>query len=663
MKEITLTINGKQVKGKEGDTILEICQANGIDLPTLCHYKGLSDVGACRLCIVEVERERRPVPACTYPARDGLVIYTHNEMLEKYRRLILELMFTERNHLCAQCVASGDCELQQLAYKYQMDNVRYPYSWPALPVDSVNKYLVIDHNRCVLCGRCIRTCDEVVGIHTLDFGYRGWRDIVVADLNQPLGVSSCISCGACFQVCPTGAIFSKASAYKGKPEECQKVSSICPACGVGCEIEALIKDNRLVRIDSPSLTNNRGILCHKGRFTPLYQNNKRIKTALVRNGHGKLEPCSLNEAINIAAKRLAELKVRHGSNSIAAIASSQASNDSLTAFKEFVTSTLGSKLLDTLDGDAYRTIIQGIKAYQENLGLEIETKLEEILQADCIVLAGASPLESHPVAGSYIARAVRQNKAKLIVIDTAQNAFPYHAEVWLKPKEGKEALALSLLTKAVIDKGTVKDSAQAKKIKASLEDINVRQSSEQAGISTDSLLQAVDPISRSKHAVIIYGDGILQQKNPALVTCLLNLATIAGNQNTGKPRIISLKPGGNSRGAWDMGIANPSESIIDRLTKDGVKCLYLLLGDDQAEFPKLLKLPKEIEFIVVQTSYLSPVTSKAHLVLPSPTWTEASEKYSTLDGITKSTSRLIKPPDSIKTNAEILNEISKQLRK
>lgn len=112
-----------------------------------------------------------------------------------------------------------------------------------------------------------------------------------------------------------------------------------------------------------------------------------------------------------------------------------------------------------------------------------------------------------------------------------------------------------------------------------------------------------------------------------------------------------------------MGIANPSESIIDRLTKDGVKCLYLLLGDDQAEFPKLLKLPKEIEFIVVQTSYLSPVTSKAHLVLPSPTWTEASEKYSTLDGITKSTSRLIKPPDSIKTNAEILNEISKQLRK
>lgn len=663
MKEITLTINGKQVKGKEGDTVLEICQANGIDLPTLCHYKGLSDVGACRLCIVEIERERRPVPACTYPARDGLVIYTHNEMLEKYRRLILELMFTERNHVCAQCVVSGDCELQQLAYKYQMDNVRYPYSWPALPVDSVNKYLVIDHNRCILCGRCIRTCDEVVGIHTLDFGNRGWKDMVVADLNQPLGTSSCISCGACFQVCPTGAIFSKTSAYKGKSDECQKVSSVCPLCGVGCDIEALIKDNRLVRIDSPSLTSNRGILCYKGRFTPLYKNNKRIETAMVRNSDGNLEPCPLNEAIDLTAKRLAELKARHGNNSIAGIASSQIGNDSLKAFKDLITNALGSKLLDTLDGDAFRTSLRGITTYQERSGLDIETTLEEILQADCILVVGANPFESHPVAGSYISRAVRQNKATLIVIDTSQNGFPYHAKLWLKPKKGKEELALSLLTKAVIDNASVKDSAQATKIKAHLKDIDVRRSSEQAGISADSLLQAADIISRSKHSLIIYGDGILQHNNPGLVASLLNLATISGNQNTGKPKIISLKPTGNSRGAWDMGIANSSESIMDNLVKSDVKCLYLLLADDQTQFSKILKLPKGIEFIVVQSSYLSPAASKAQVILPSPIWTETGEQYTTLDGTTKSTSRLVRPPDSIKTNAEILSEISKRLRK
>jgi len=135
MSKITLTINDKQVVGQEGDTVLDVCKKNGIDVPTLCHFKGLTDVGACRLCVVEIEKERRPVPSCTYPARDGLVVRTHTEKLEKNRRQILELMFAERNHLCPYCVASGDCELQNLAYKYQMDNVRYELPWPALPVD------------------------------------------------------------------------------------------------------------------------------------------------------------------------------------------------------------------------------------------------------------------------------------------------------------------------------------------------------------------------------------------------------------------------------------------------------------------------------------------------------------------------------------------------
>jgi formate dehydrogenase major subunit len=663
MKDITLTINGKEVKGKEGDTVLEVCEANNIYVPTLCHLKGLTDIGACRMCVVDIERERRPVPACTYPARDGLVVQTHNEKLEKYRRLILELIFTERNHLCAQCVASGDCELQSLAYKYQMDNARYPYSWPALPVDSVNDYLVIDHNRCILCGRCIRTCDEIVGVHTLDFGHRGWKDVVVADFNQPLGASSCISCGACFQVCPTGAIFSKNSAYKGRTEECQKVNSICPICGVGCEIEALVKDNRLVRIDSPDLTDKRGILCHKGRFTPLYSKNERVKAALVKNSHGKPEPRPLPEAIDAVAKKLGELKAQYGSNSIAGIASSQASNESLKAFKEFISGTIGSELIDTLDGDIYRTISKGMNNHKAQGGLDIETSLEEILKADCIIVVGANPLESHPVAGSYITRAARQNKATLIVIDPSQNTFPYHATLWLQPKEGKEPLALDVLSKALIDKGIKKGSARTKEIVASLKDINVKQSSKQAGISTDDILEAAKMLSKAKHSIIIYGEGILQNQNPGMITSLLNLAAMASSQDKEKPQIISLKPKGNSRGAWDMGIANSSESIMKNVTRSNVKALYILLSDDYVDASELPNLGKGLEFIVIQASYLSSATSKANVVLPSPIWAEVGEKYTTLDGVAKSTSRLIKPPDGIKSDSEILREISKQMKK
>jgi formate dehydrogenase major subunit len=638
MKEITLTIDGKQVKGKEGATVLEICQANNIDVPTLCHLKGLTDVGACRMCIVEIERERRPVPACTYPARDGLVVQTHNEKLEKYRRLILELMFTERNHLCAQCVASGDCELQSLAYKYQMDNVRYPYSWPALPVDSVNDYLVIDHNRCILCGRCIRTCDEIVGVHTLDFGYRGWKDMVVADLNQPLGASSCISCGACFQVCPTGAIFSKNSAYKGRRPDCQEITTVCPICGIGCAIKAFVKNNRLIRIDSPDPSRHDGLLCYMGRFGPLSQEHPRVKTPMMRNTQGKLEPCSADEAIDMVAKRLKQFKAQNGS-SIAGVASGQASSRTLKAFKELITGTLGSRFLDTLDGDQYRAVIKGIGAFQDKADLRTETPLESIFDADCILLAGADPFKSHPVAGSYIVRAVRQNKAKLITLDSTQNVLPDYTSLWLKPKKGKEASAVNNLAKSINDE-PVKEATET-------------------GISQKQLTEAVKILGKAKRGIVVYGEGILQQESAGLIAALHKLAASC---DSGKPAIISLRSKGNSRGAWDMGIANSSVSVMNNLAQSGIKALYLLLADDYVEAKELSALPKGLDFLVVQTSYLSSLARKANVVLPSPTWTEIGGNYSTLDGTQISVSRLVKPPEGVRADWETINEIAKRFK-
>jgi NADH dehydrogenase/NADH:ubiquinone oxidoreductase subunit G len=639
MKEITLTIDGKQVKGKEGDTVLEICQANDIYVPTLCHAKGLADVGACRMCIVEIERERRPVPACTYPARDGLVVQTHTEKLEKYRRLVLELMFTERNHLCAQCVASGDCELQSLAYKYQMDNARYPYSWPALPVDSAHDFLIIDHNRCILCGRCIRTCDEIVGVHTLDFGYRGWKDMVVADLNQPLGASSCISCGACFQACPTGAIFSKKSAYKGKRPDCQEITTVCPICGIGCAIKAFVKNNTLTRIDSPDPSRHDGLLCYMGRFGPLSKEHPRVMGPMMRNRQGKLEPCSLNEAIDTAARRLSEFKAQNGSSSIAGVASGQASSQALEAFKELITGTLGSKFLDSLDGDQYRAVIRGIGAFQDEADLKTETPLENILNANCIFLAGADPFKSHPVAGSYIVRAVRQNKAKLITVNSTRDILPDYTSLWLKPGKGKEAQIVNNLAKSVNDK-LVKEAAET-------------------GISQKKLTEAAEILSKADRTIVVYGEGVLQQESAELITALYNLAAAC---NSGKPSILSLRSKGNSRGAWDMGIANSSLSVINHLTQGDTKALYVLLADDYVEAKELSTLPKGLDFLVIQTSYLSSLARKANVVLPSPTWTETTGNYSTLDGTPISVSRSVQPPEGIRTDWETINEIARRIK-
>jgi len=664
MNEITLTINGEQVKGKEGDTILELCKANNIDVPTLCHYDGLSDVAACRLCLVEIEGERRSMPACTYPARDGLVVKTHTERLEKYRRLILELMFTEKNHLCAQCVASGECELQALAYRYQMDNFRYPLSWPSLPVDSVNKYLVVDHNRCVLCGRCIRACDEFASIHTLDFGYRGWRDRVVADLGQPLGESSCISCGACFQVCPTGAIFSKSSAYKGKSSESEQVTSVCPICGVGCEIKAFIKDNRIVKIDSPDLTKPRGLLCGKGRFSTLQAIGKRVLTPL-RRSNGRLEPCSLNEAIEIVSAGLREVKLRYGDNGIAGLISSQLSNESAKAFKDLIVGSLASKQLDSLDGDYFRLVGQALEASGIKKGLkEVEIdSIEDLLKADCLFVVGADPLETHPVVGSYIVRAVRRNGANLIVFNAAKNSFPYQATLWLCPEKGREALAIRALVKLIIDEGLVVTIGRDKSRDARLADIKPLDACKQAGLDYEELHGAASMLARAKHGVIVYGQDILVLKSPELLALLFDLVAICDGDKR-KLRTLWLRPGGNSVGLWNLGVVNGGGFSVAKLSKNkSIKALYLLLGDGEQGVSELAGRPSGIDLLVVQTSFMSAIASEADVVLPSPLWTEVSATYTTLDGLTRHVARLVRPPEGIRADWEVISEVDRRLRR
>lgn len=212
MAVITMTINDELVSGREGQTLLELIRERGIKLPTLCHLEGLEARGGCRLCLVEVQGSNRLVPACVTPAQEGLVITTHSERLVRYRHMILELLFSERNHICAVCVMNGHCELQYEAAAIGMDHVRYDYLNPDLPIDASHERYAIDHNRCILCTRCVRVCDSVEGAHTWDVMGRGVNSRVITDLNQPWGASrSCTSCGKCVQVCPTGALHYKES--------------------------------------------------------------------------------------------------------------------------------------------------------------------------------------------------------------------------------------------------------------------------------------------------------------------------------------------------------------------------------------------------------------------------------------------------------------------
>lgn len=212
----TLTVNGKAVSAAAGTTLLEVCREHAMELPTLCHLDGLSEVGACRLCMVEVAGTPKLHAACVTEAQEGMEVVTDSDRLRRYRRQIVELLFAERNHVCSVCVVNGHCELQSLATRLGMDHVRYRYQHPDTTMDASHPRFILDHARCVLCTRCVRVCDEVEGAHTWDVSGRGAASRVVTDLAAPWGRSdSCTSCGKCVQVCPTGALADKEKATGG----------------------------------------------------------------------------------------------------------------------------------------------------------------------------------------------------------------------------------------------------------------------------------------------------------------------------------------------------------------------------------------------------------------------------------------------------------------
>lgn len=448
MPKVTITINGCSVQAEAGSTVLEAAKAAQVDIPTLCHHPSLADIGACRMCLVEVAKVPALQPSCTYPVAEGMEVQTETPKVVQMRKFILEMLFSERNHYCMYCEMSGDCELQALAYRYGLDHWTYPSPHGKYPVDGTRKYFLMDHNRCILCRRCIRACGDLVANNTLGLKYRGAKTMICADMDAPFGDSTCVSCGTCLQVCPTGALVDRKSAYMGRESQVEKTQSACQACSVGCGIQVVKRAGHVLRVEGDWQSHNGGVLCEAGRFTPVYETRQRLGAPMVRK-NGALAEVGWDEALDAIAARIKEA----GGRRVKAWTTGKVLSETMNQFVELFRGKLGAA-------------VGMLEPTLGSTGLPTGGTIEDLDKADCILVISAHPLSDHRVLGYRIKRA-RFRGASLIVISDSGNSLAQYATQKMASTEVAEAIkACQAASWPVVVYGAGLSAANAERLSA-----------------------------------------------------------------------------------------------------------------------------------------------------------------------------------------------------
>ena len=639
---VQITINGKQIEVPDGTTVLRAAEMAGIYIPTLCDHKELTPYGGCRLCIVEVEGGRVPMASCTLPVSNGMVVKTESDGIRKSREFILSMLFSERNHFCPFCqVSGGDCELQNAAYREEMTHWPIQPGWSNFTVDTSHPYFILDNNRCILCRRCVRACGELAGNFTLSVAERGAASLVVADTDVPLGESTCIKCGTCVQVCPTGALIDRVSAYQGHDKDLTEIKSVCVGCSVGCATKIMVRDNRIVRIEGDwEGAVNHGLLCEHGRYSPVTESRKRITTPQIRK-NGKLEPVSWEEALSTVANKLQPLA--GNKNGVAAIASTRLSAETLNMFKELFADKFQSSLVTSIEEGVPTAVVT---RYAEKNGA-FEGKLDILRNADTVMCIGANISRSHMVAGFLFKRNLPKG-THLINIDPEASDLDDLANIALKTNPASDLALIKGLQAIIVQEGlgrsplTLPDAG-----------LLIEQAVSATGVSREQLNHTAQMLARSISPVILFGKGITAQGDENLVKEIHQLAVLVGAVDSERFGLLSIKGESNSLVATLLG--------MDRaFDLNGQQVVYAAIGDDYVS-NSLVERVSKAPYLIAQACYESKLTEQADVILPVTTWAEQEGHYVNLDGRTQKAQKALIPPETVWDNLAVLNVLAAQM--
>ncbi len=677
-KNVTLTIDGKQVTVPDGTTVLRAAALDGINIPKLCASDMLEPFGSCRLCLVEIQNKKGLPASCTTAVAEGMTVTTQSPRLADVRRNVMELYISDHPLDCLTCPTNGDCELQDMAGAVGLRNVRYGYEGSNhldTEKDNSNPYFTFDPSKCIVCSRCVRACEEVQGTFALTIDGRGFESKVAASQNQSFLDSECVSCGACVQACPTATLTENTLIEKGQPEH--HVITTCAYCGVGCSFRAEMKGEELTRmVPNKDGHANHGHSCVKGRFAFGYATHKdRITTPMVRESiRGPWREVSWDEAIGFAAEKLKKIQKKYGQGAIGGITSSRCTNEETYLVQKLVRTAFGNNNVDTCARVCHSPTGYGLKSTMgESAGTQA---FDSVMKADVIMLIGANPTEAHPVFASQMKRRLREG-ARLIVIDPRAidmvRSPHIEAEYFLGLLPGTNVALINAMAHTVLSEGLEDEAfirARCEEVayknwrKFILDDENSPESMEShTGVTAEKVRQAVRLFAAAPNAAIYYGLGVSEHsQGSTMVMGIANLAMATGNLGREGVGVNPLRGQNNVQGSCDMGsfphelpgyrhISDPSvrklfedEWNVELLSEPGYripnmfdaavsgqfKGLYVQ-GEDVAQSDPdtqhVEKALSSLECMIVQDLFLNETAKFAHVFLPGSSFLEKNGTF------------------------------------
>ena len=635
-------------------------------VPTLCDDPNLAPYGACRVCSVEVALEKdgptRIVASCHTPVAENQHIFTDNKELKDLRKNIVELVLTDHPMECDTCEVDNNCELQTVANDLGIKEHRYnnPKQHKGIPKDTSHSYMRMNLDNCINCGRCVRACDEIQGSFVLTMSGRGFESRITTDNDMVFGDSSCVSCGACAHTCPTDAIsdvFASKSADFDK-----KVRTTCSYCGVGCNLEASIKDGKVVSIDTPKETEvNAGHTCIKGRYAfGFYDHKDRLRSPLIKR-NGKFEEASWDEAYEFIKVKLNKILKENGPDAIAGISSARCTNEENYVFQKMIRAAIGTNNIDCCARICHSPTAWGL---QQTYGTGAATNsTEDIYHADLFLVIGANPTNAHPVTGAKIKQQVMKGR-KLIVLDPVTTELAKLADYHIKLRPGTNVAVLNMMLYYIVQSKLYKEDFILSRTEGfenfvkEIKKLDVDQLAKVAGVDKQLIKEAAIAYATAKNSMEFHGLGVTEHEQGSKTVMLIaDLAMITGNIGRKGVGVNPLRGQNNVQGAADMGcqphqgagyfpvadkkiqdfytekygVVHPTKAglkipeIFDAAINKELKAVWIIGEDVVQTDPNsahVVKAMNSLDLLVVQEIFLSETAKHADVVLPGTTFLE-----------------------------------------